>query len=70
MGRFGSQTSTYNRLVIIFVAIGSLVSRILVLILTVSTLLTQLDNRHMATARLSSAVPSVNPDGITTSTCP
>lgn len=27
MGRFGSQTSTYNRLVSIFVAVGSLVSR-------------------------------------------
>lgn len=26
MGRFGSQTSTYSRLVIVFAAIGSLVS--------------------------------------------
>lgn len=31
MGRFGSQTSTYNRLVTIFVAIGSMVSRVAVI---------------------------------------
>lgn len=73
MARFGSQTSTYNRLVTVFVAIGSLVS------FPSSAYLAVLEGKwlsHVVSARptvtvlRSSPAPSVNQDGIPTSTCP
>lgn len=69
MANFGSQTSTYNKLVTIFVAIGSLVSdpcaeRPLIVI---QLSLTCHMDRRTATAPRSSAVLSVSLDGTLTS---
>lgn len=69
MGRFGSQTSTYNRLVTIFVAIGSMVST------QTALRIGQLGDsnastRPMATVLLLSPVLSASQDGILTSAFP
>jgi hypothetical protein len=69
MTKFGSQTSTYNRLVTVFVAIGSMVS--------LQKVFSHLDKRPnilfmtrpMATVLPSSVVLSVSQDGILTLTC-
>lgn len=71
MNKFGSQTSTYNRLVTVFVAIGSMVS--------IRNVFSHLESkgsdplfptRPMATVLPSSAVLSANQDGIVTSIFP
>ena len=69
MPALGSQTSRYNRLVTIFVALGSFVSQI-----TASSIETpEADKfrfaRPMDTARPSSGAQSGSQDGICTSTC-
>ena len=67
MGRFGSQTSTYNRLVAIFVAIGSMVSSCTFLHSFHGTNMLDL-HRHMDIARRLFLVRSASRDGIPTST--
>ena len=71
MGRFGSQTSTYNRLVTVFVAIGSMVSPHSWLEREMRIVWADmLQFRRMVTALQSFPVLSVNQDGILTSTYP
>lgn len=76
MGRFGSQTSTYNRLVTIFVAVGSLVSIMdfpssrLISITLERNSLTQVSHRPTVTVPRLSLVPSASQDGIPTSIFP
>ena len=69
MTKFGSQTSTYNRLVTVFVAIGSMVSLQKVLSYLESKPDVLFMNRPMATVLPSSVVLSVSQGGILTLTC-
>lgn len=76
MGDFGSQTSFYSRLVIIFVAIGSMVSELSIFDITTKTQLalspfTMLTfSRPMVIVLRSSVVQLANQAGISTSTFP